>query len=520
MKQRYGDCKAKSFLLSEILQILDFNANPILVNSYNGINIQGELPSPNSFNHCIVQLEKDNVNYFIDPTISNQGGNTTDLYVPNYVTGLPLKKGETNLVKIQSKSDNKIHITEEFDIEEVEGTTYLYITSKYKGSYADNIRTSFAQKQREKIEKEYLDFYSTLYPSIRSFSKIEFLDSRINNEVTIKESYFIDSLWTKTEANKDLLAAELYPLYLENYIYVKKSPKRTMPYFVEHPVNFEQDIFVNLPEDWVVETETKTVEEKAFKFTQNITYANRTLHLNYTYQTFKNHISAEETNTFVNKHDQILQELSYFLTYNTQLISEQHNISWALVFFGMLIFALGCFGSYKIYTTYDIPPKGEPIYTSIGGWLVFVAIGVVLTPLVTTIQISQNFNDFYGKTTWYFITNNHESLSQFAYSMLIIVEIVYNSLFVAFSVLVAALFFKRRTILPKMIIILFSATFVFLTLDSVIAFNLNDNLYNEMEKVQSFKEIGTSFIKAIIWIPYFLVSKRVKSTFTEVYFKH
>ena len=205
LNQRYGDCKAKSFLLSEAYRVFDIEAYPTLVSSYNGINIPEELPSPNVFNHCIVQIKNNNNIYYIDPTISNQGGNLENLFTPDYQIGLVLKKEENKLSDIKFKSKSTIEITEKFDIDDIGGNGYLDIISKYTGSSADDQRAYFAKQDVDKIQKEYLNFYSALYPTIKEFSKIEITDHRLDiNEITIKESYFIDSLWTKSPENKPL----------------------------------------------------------------------------------------------------------------------------------------------------------------------------------------------------------------------------------------------------------------------------------------------------------------------------
>jgi len=74
LTQRYGDCKDKSFLLSEILKSYGIDASPVLVHTSNGPSLENDLPSPSAFDHCIVQLNKNGDTYFIDPTISTQGG--------------------------------------------------------------------------------------------------------------------------------------------------------------------------------------------------------------------------------------------------------------------------------------------------------------------------------------------------------------------------------------------------------------------------------------------------------------
>ncbi len=521
IEQRYGDCKAKSFLLTEILRDFDFEANPILVNSYNGKKITEELPSPNLFDHCIVQVKQNGENYYIDPTISNQGGTIDNIFIPNYETGLVLNTRENQLSEIKSTSKNTIRILEEFDLDEIGGTGYLFVTTLYNGSYANDQRMSFAKKDIKKTQKEYLNFYSALYPSIREFSKIEFIDNRENiNQVTIKESYFIDSLWTKSPQNKDILVSEFYPLNMESYANLNKSPERTMPYYVQYPIDFEQKIVINLPEDWNVQNESTVVEENSFKYTYDVNYSYRKITLNHTYKTLKNHISPKETSTFIAKHEKILNNLSYMLTYNKGLVSQSSGASWQLILLSLLTLFICGYFAYKIFVNYNI--KTASVFEenqNIGGWLILIAIGLIFTPFLLLLEIFRNFDDFFSTSTWEYILQDHQSFSDLFTSLLIVFEIVYNAAFFVFSMLILSLFFTRRTILPKMIILFYALSFIIPTLDSIIAFSINEFAYTETEKIQAYKEAGKSFIKAAIWIPYFIVSKRVKTTFTQLYTK-
>jgi len=522
LQQRYGDCKAKSFLLSELYKANNIEAYPILVNSYNGKNISDELPSPNLFDHCIVQVRFGDETYYIDPTISNQGGNLENLYVPQYYHGLVLGNGEIELSSIQSTSDNTVHVVEEFDIKSIDSAANLRVTTKYTGYNADDQRISFAKNDTDKIQKQYLNFYSAIYPNIKEASKIELIDNRDSrNELTIIENYTIDSLWLKSPEDNQILICEFYPLSIETYVNLNKSPNRTMPYNVRYPVNIAHETIVNLPEEWPINQKNEVIKGNSFIYSYDINYANKTLKLYHTYKTLDNHIEPEETPEFISKHKKILDELSYLLTYNKNFLPENSGISWILVMISLLIIGVGIYFSIKIYKNYDVKVNENPkTHTQIGGWLILIAIGLVLTPVRMLYGLIIDAEELYGIHTWNYIFQEHPSFNEFFLSLLIVFELMYNSAFIVFTILLIILFFKRRSITPRMMIILYASSFLIITLDTFVAIGLNDQLYSEAEKVQAFKDIAGSFLSAVIWIPYFIISKRVKETFTETYNKN
>jgi len=521
LQQRYGDCKAKSFLLSELYKANNIEAYPILVNSYNGKNIADELPSPNLFNHCIVQVKFGDETYYIDPTMSNQGGSLENLYVPQYDKGLVLRNDAMELSDIRSTSDNTVHIIEEFDIKSIDSSAHLRVSTKYTGYNADDQRISFAKNDIDKIQKQYLNFYSAIYPNIKEASKIKIIDNRNNhNELTVIENYTIDSLWVKSPEDNQILICEFYPLSIETYVSLNKSPKRTMPYHIRHPVNIEHETIVNLPEEWPINQENQVVKGNSFVYSYDINYTNKTLKLYHTYKTLDNHITPKETPEFISKHEKILDELSYLLTYNKNFLPENSGLSWILVLISLLIISLSIYFAVRIYKNYNVKiNEASKKYNQIGGWLVLIAIGLVLTPFRVFYELIINAEEFYGIHTWNYIFQEHRSFNEFFLSLLIVFELIYNSIFIVFTIFLIILFFKRRSIVPRMMIIFYASTFLIITLDTFVAFGLNAELYSEAEKVQAFKDISRSFFSAVIWIPYFLISKRVKATFTEFYNK-
>jgi len=187
----------------------------------------------------------------------------------------------------------------------------------------------------------------------------------------------------------------------------------------------------------------------------------------------------------------------------------------------LLIIGVGIYFSIKIYKNYDVKVNENPkTHTQIGGWLILIAIGLVLTPVRMLYGLIIDAEELYGIHTWNYIFQEHPSFNEFFLSLLIVFELMYNSAFIVFTILLIILFFKRRSITPRMMIILYASSFLIITLDTFVAIGLNDQLYSEAEKVQAFKDIAGSFLSAVIWIPYFIISKRVKETFTETYNKN
>lgn len=98
LSRRFGDCKDKTYLLSALLNLMDIRSTPVLVNSNHGKNLIDSLPSPFAFNHVILRIEINGAEYWVDPTMSQQGGSSLqDNLFPDYYWGLPLAQGASVL---------------------------------------------------------------------------------------------------------------------------------------------------------------------------------------------------------------------------------------------------------------------------------------------------------------------------------------------------------------------------------------------------------------------------------------
>ena len=110
------------------------------------------------------------------------------------------------------------------------------------------------------------------------------------------------------------------------------------------------------------------------------------------------------------------------------------------------------------------------------GWLLLPAIGLVLSPL---------------RNIW-LLANVYDLSGFYAFSVLGIG-------FIAFQVFVAVVFFMKKPYAPKLMIALLLTNLALALLAAIIS--------------GAGEETAGALVLAAVWIPYFLVSKRVKATF-------
>ena len=134
----------------------------------------------------------------------------------------------------------------------------------------------------------------------------------------------------------------------------------------------------------------------------------------------------------------------------------------------------------------------------IGGWLILHAIGFVLGPIVGVYELVVSLS-------------NYSKAAKAGYGGIYIIEpVVFIGLF-CFFVYIAILFFRKKSNLPGTFITFFIVSIFASGLLLVIELNTEAKIFLEGIELWFVKAI----IRAAIWIPYFIVSKRVKATFVN-----
>lgn len=159
-------------------------------------------------------------------------------------------------------------------------------------------------------------------------------------------------------------------------------------------------------------------------------------------------------------------------------------------------------GIKRYYEEFRLPYKKEmsikPKYTGVG-WLILVIVGLILTPIITSLDIYENTYD----VVWgYSSVITLDSLDIFI--------LVFDIILVIGSVILLVLMLLKSRLFPKAMIIWLLSVAVLSLIETVL--ELTDH-YVENYTLIRFVILS---ISAAILVPYLLVSKRVKNTFLNI----
>jgi hypothetical protein len=132
----------------------------------------------------------------------------------------------------------------------------------------------------------------------------------------------------------------------------------------------------------------------------------------------------------------------------------------------------------------------------IGGWLVLPAIGLILGPIANAVAIIQDVA----------LLGRADVVDRPDWRLVLVAEIGLNLAFLAFRLYAAVAFFQRKRSTPPLLIGLYLSGVVVMGIDTAM-------LVSVLDLRPEFGAVAPPVIAACIWVPYFLLSRRVKATF-------
>jgi hypothetical protein len=191
------------------------------------------------------------------------------------------------------------------------------------------------------------------------------------------------------------------------------------------------------------------------------------------------------------------------------------TLAWqpALAFAGGLV--ISCALAWQLWHAKGKAPRepeaGAPV--GLGGWLILVGIGVVLSPFAFSLALSE-FRVYFVNAAYSVVGDQFSS----GWPALVLKAIIDSCIFLitaqmVLSALLIAFFFTRHRLFPIMYVALRCSEVLLL----ILILGLLVQLFGGDSKyvVQTTAALVRSFLQAAIWCTYMLVSKRVRATFTR-----
>jgi len=153
----------------------------------------------------------------------------------------------------------------------------------------------------------------------------------------------------------------------------------------------------------------------------------------------------------------------------------------------------------------------EPL--KIGGWLIIIAIGIVITPFKLIYLMITTYPIIFKDGSWEAITTKGNVAFSPFWEPLIITEIVINSILILLSIYLFYLFFAKQSCLPKWYFGTKLFSVLFILVDAFIVTMILPEM--KIFDSETIKELASSLFGLFVWSPYLLYSQRSKLTFVN-----
>ena len=231
LRNRYGDCKDKSFLLMRLLQSLGMQARPVLASLGAPQRPGRMLPSPLAFDHAVVQLRLDGRDFYLDPTRLGQRG-------PLDRMGQGLEeasvlvvddRASTALSVVRSPNRRELfhsELSEKFRVTSFGEDAELETTQQWFGLQAELMRLTVANFDAARLQRAVLGGIERRYPGIALVGTPEVSDAVDQNRITLRSRYKIPRLVSELNDN---WVMRFTPANMQGAVAVPPSPTRTQP---------------------------------------------------------------------------------------------------------------------------------------------------------------------------------------------------------------------------------------------------------------------------------------------------
>ncbi len=248
--RRYGDCKDKVYLLVTLLDRLGVDAVPALVSTDRGRALLEFVPSASVFNHVIVRARVGDSMMWLDPTISQQGGDPRDSDLAAYGVALPVESGADALETIEParEFESGVRVVEHYRPADDGLSMTFEVSTVYRGRSADDARRRLVDARPQELSRRYADYYQRRLGELSVLRPPQIEDDRRGNVVTVTERYRLASPFESEGAQQR--AIDVFAQALDGAMALPSGLDRTTPVAFSRPARFEHQVNLETPPGW------------------------------------------------------------------------------------------------------------------------------------------------------------------------------------------------------------------------------------------------------------------------------
>jgi hypothetical protein len=310
LRQRYGDCKDKSWLLCHLLRALGLDAVPALMNTHLQARLADLAPSINVFNHCVVRLNLEGTKRWYDPSAPRQGGRYDEVAFPE-AQALEVAAGTRELTPVAPVSRFSTHIRESFHWQPGSDAVLLEVETSHRGSAADFQRIACAAEGLANLESRFRSFYSRLFGQVEGAVPIAANDDLEANQFTLKESYNLANPWARGDSQPYPPHLQIVAYPLLEQLRVPRVQERTLP-FALGPVG-ETEYEVRLQHDGTTRPAPAdlAIESAGLRFEKEVRSEGRAVTFRFRLARSRDHLLPEEMPKYLETVQRIRGEMGF-----------------------------------------------------------------------------------------------------------------------------------------------------------------------------------------------------------------
>jgi len=523
MRRRYGDCKDKTLLLVTMLRALGVTARPALVSTTYREHVAGFHPTATVFDHALVQLELGGRYYWIDPTELYQRGGLRDV-AAWFGSALVLGGGGNSLVPMEGMGspDPTTDVAVTFSLGGRHDSATMHVVTQYRGATANDIRAWIGARSPKELRQQYTNFYSELYPTIRSDEQPRVDDNETDNVIRTVERYTIRDFWAGGTAEHP--TGKFEPLELSRAVPQATAADRKMPLAVRQNAHIHYVINATIPDGWNIRPREEHMTTPAARFSRRLSVAGSVFKLEWEYETLADHVIPAGAAEYVKQMARANDLLVFSITPpgDRTETADGTRINWSVLMAALLAAAFAVMGAVRISRTQAavagaapgsslVPPAvRRDELVGLGGWLILAGFGITISPIRILFTFSKTLPS-YSASTWAALTTPGMSGYDPFWAPVLMFELFGNIALLVFTILTAWLFYTKKRQFPRTFIWVVGGSIVFSVLDMLL---MSFVPVSDPTAIEWSRQFGRTVVAAI-WIAYMLRSQRVRNTFVK-----